>query len=606
MNPLDIGPAASHANPTNDALSLQPVQLLLLLLLAGTLFFLGLGSTGLTDRDEGRNAEAGREMYEQGQWISPTFNYEPRFAKPVFVYWLMSLSYHLFGISEFSARLPSAVAGTALILLQYLFLTRCRGPVLALFGAAMLLLNIEILGLGRLALTDSVLNLFVTLSLFGFWLGYHGKGGSRHWLWLFYAGMALATLTKGPVGVLIPLITVAGYLLLVRGWRRFWQRGFPLAGLAVLFLMAAPWYAAMLMIHGDHYTTSARADTVGRFFGAMEGHGGTLLFYIPILLFGFFPWSGWLPFAWYRAFTSWRAARRENLAPPEIDSNGLAWRQEQAVADQLDWFAAIWLFVGFLFFSFSSTRLPHYIAPLFPAAAILTASFWQRGLTDPETPGIRAAVHTMTGIGYVLALGFAALPAVYDRFAAKITNEFPVAAQIHLGNGPYMISLVLLFGMALVSYFGLNRTRRPAAFWAAGASLAMMALVASQFTLPIVNHYFIEPPQKLAEVAGMNLGPQDRLIVYGQPRPSLVFYARRKAIMVPLNEEQNIVQYLTQPGQTMILLPQSLRSKLPVETAEYPVILQRYGYILLSSQSMVHLPPPSEPPDTPPVRIPGH
>jgi hypothetical protein len=134
----------------------------------------------------------------------------------------------------------------------------------------------------------------------------------------------------------------------------------------------------------------------------------------------------------------------------------------------------------------------------------------------------------------------------------------------------------------------------------------MMALVASQFTLPIVNHYFIEPPQKLAEVAGMNLGPQDRLIVYGQPRPSLVFYARRKAIMVPLNEEQNIVQYLTQPGQTMILLPQSLRSKLPVETAEYPVILQRYGYILLSSQSMVHLPPPSEPPDTPPVRIPGH
>jgi hypothetical protein len=103
----------------------------------------------------------------------------------------------------------------------------------------------------------------------------------------------------------------------------------------------------------------------------------------------------------------------------------------------------------------------------------------------------------------------------------------------------------------------------------------------------------------------LNLTPQDRLVIYGQPRPSLVFYARRKAILVPLNEEQNIAQYLTHPGRTMILLPQSLRSKLPAETADYPIILQRYGYILLSSESMIRVPPPTEPPDTP-LRIPGH
>lgn len=605
MNSSDAPSTPSQAG-TTSAIALQPLQLLLLLVLAGILFFLGLGSTGLTDRDEGRNAEAGREMYEQGQWISPTFNYEPRFAKPVFLYWLMSLSYHLFGISEFAARLPSAVAGMVLIFLQYVFLTRCRGPAPALFGAAMLLLNVEILGLSRMALTDSVLNVFVTLALFGFWLGYHGEGVSRHWLWLFYIGMALATLTKGPVGILIPLVTVAGYLSLVGEWRRFWERGFPLTGSALFLLLAVPWYAAMLMIHGDQYTTSARADTVGRFWGAMEGHGGTFLFYIPILLVGFFPWSGWLPFAWYRAFASWRAARKQGLARPEIGSNAVALTGIHAGADRLDWFAATWLFVGFVFFSLSSTRLPHYIAPLFPAAAILTASFWHRSLADAEMPGARAAIHTMTGIGYLLALGFAAVPAVYDRLAEKITNEFPAAAQIHLGNGPYMIALVLLLGMALVSYFGLSESRRPAAFWAAGASFAMMALIATQFTLPVINHYYIEPPQKLAEVAGLNLTPQDRLVVYGQSRPSLVFYARRKAILVPLNEEQNITQHLTQPGRTMILLPQSLRSKLPAETADYPVILQRHGYILLSSQSMVHTPPPSEPLDTPPIRIPGH
>src|SRR5437867_12420741 len=152
-------------------------NLVLLLCLAGLLFFSGLGSMGLTDRDEGRNAEAGREMFETGDWISPTFNYEPRYAKPVFLYWLMSLSYRLFGVSEFAARLPSALFGVALILLQYLFLTRVRGPLLGLFGGLMLLLNIELVAIGRMALTVSVLIFFTILALVGFWLGLHGSTG---------------------------------------------------------------------------------------------------------------------------------------------------------------------------------------------------------------------------------------------------------------------------------------------------------------------------------------------------------------------------------------------------------------------------------------------
>src|SRR6058998_3402723 len=244
-------------------------NLVLLLCLAALLFFLGLGSTGLTDRDEGRNAEAGREMFETGDWISPTFNYEPRYAKPVFLYWLMSLSYRLFGVT--------------LILLQYLFLTRVRGPLLGLFGGLMLLLNIEMVAIGRMALTDSVLIFFTTLALFGFWLGLHGstvrqsspqagpalspveglttgaEGRGRHFFWLFYLGMALATLTKGPVGVVVPLLAAVPYLTVTRRWGQFWQRGFPLSGALLFLLLALPWYAAMLAIHGSDYTASAQA-----------------------------------------------------------------------------------------------------------------------------------------------------------------------------------------------------------------------------------------------------------------------------------------------------------------------------------------------------------
>ncbi|MET0514006.1 MAG: glycosyltransferase family 39 protein [Nitrospiraceae bacterium] len=569
----------------------QPLQLFLLLVLAGVLFFLGLGAIGLTDRDEGRNAEASREMYERGEWVSPTFNYEPRFAKPALVYWLMSLSYHMFGVNEFSARFPSAVFGMGLIVLQYLFLARSRGPVVALFGAAMLLLNVQILGLGRMALTDSALIFFIALSLYGFWLGFYGEGRARHWMWIFYVGMALATLTKGPVGFLIPLVTVSLYLFLVTEWAGFWKRGLPIAGPLIFLLLALPWYVAMLMIHGKQYVSSAQADTVGRFSEAMEGHGGTPLFYVPVFLVGFFPWSGWLPFAWYQAFESWR----------------VAWKQDKrSVTLKLDWFAAIWFLAGLVFFSLSSTRLPHYIAPLFPAAAILTASFWYRCVSEVTVPGERAAIHIMTALGYVLALAFACLPSLYAQFVLKLVKEFPAAAQMDVGNGPYIIAFILLIGMALVSYFGLSESRRPAAFWAAGASLAMVVLVITQFILPLLNHYYLEPPQQLAEVAGLNLGREDRLIVYGQPRPSLVFYARRKAIMVPMNEEGNIIQYLNHSGRTMLLLPQAMRGRLPVETMDYSVVLQRYGYILLSSQSMVRTPPPTEPPNSPPMRIPGH
>jgi 4-amino-4-deoxy-L-arabinose transferase-like glycosyltransferase len=353
----------------------------------------------------------------------------------------------------------------------------------------------------------------------------------------------------------------------------------------------------MLNLHGERYTTSAQGDTIGRFFGTMEGHGGTLLFYLPVFLLGFFPWSGLLPFAWYQAYRSWREARKTGALPqsPGQDST--------LSSPALEWFAAVWVLGGLVFFSLSSTRLPHYIGPLFPAAAILTASFWNRCVTDHAAPGLRAAIHMMTAVGYILALAFASLPPLYAKFAVKLVDEFPLAGQVTLGPGPYAVASIFLVGMGLVAYFGLSETRRPAAFWAAGGSLALVVLAVTQLTFPLVNHFVIEPPQRLADVAGLNLGPNDRLILYGQPRPSLVFYAKRKAIVVPKGEEANIKPYLTQPGRTMILLPAAMRNRLPFETMEYPVMLERYGYILLANQSMIHVPEEAE---KPVVRIPGH
>ena len=315
----------------------------------GWLFGPDLGALGLTDRDEGSNAEAAREMLETGDWISPTLNYEPRYAKPAFVYWLISGSYTLFGINEFAARLPSALSGLCLLLLQYVFVRRWAGPTVAIFASCMLLLNLEFLGINRMVLTDPELVVFTTLAGYSFWHALHHEQTKRWLFAIFYLAMGCGMLVKGPVGIIIPLVGVIPYLTLTRQWGTFWQRGFPLVGIVLVAAVAAPWYVMMFQIHGEAYWAAAQANTTGRFMNPMEGHGGTLLFYVPVLLIGFFPWSACLPSVLYHTLKRWKAFWQ---------GQGLA-SQEQ----HLECFLSLWVVGLLLFFTFSATRLPHYIYP---------------------------------------------------------------------------------------------------------------------------------------------------------------------------------------------------------------------------------------------------
>ncbi|MBL8076024.1 MAG: glycosyltransferase family 39 protein [Nitrospira sp.] len=583
---------------TMDRPSPQPIPLLLLLLLSGLLFFIGLGSMGLTDRDEGRNAEAGREMFASGDWVTPTFNGELRVAKPVFVYWLMTMSYQVFGVNEFAARFPSALFGVALIVMHYLFLTRLRGPTVGLYGALMLLLNIEILALGRMAITDSVLIFFTTLSLYSFWLGLHDSTAGRYWIWGFYGGMALATLTKGPVGFAVPLITVLLYLVATRRWRLFWERGAPLTGTLLFFVLAGPWYAAMFLIHGDAYSTEAKVHTVGRFLAPMEGHGVGWWFYFPVLLLGFYPWSSFLPAGLYHAYVSWRAFRAQQNQPYTPQES----QPSEASHDELDWFMGIWIVGVFIFFSLSSTRLPHYIGPLFPACAVLATSYWTQGLQDPFTKGLRGSIHFLMGVGYLLAIGFAGAPALFAKFSGKMVKEFPLATQFDLGPGPYVGATIVVLAMGLVGYFGLNDEKRGLAFGVAGGALASVFLVAILTIVPGLNRYAIAPPQELAYAAGLNLDPQDQLIAFGSTRPSFAFYARRTVSFIPSNELDRLRTALAKDGRTMILLPEYLQETLPREAAAFQPILKRYGFLLLSNQPVVAAPQSVDPGPPSPAR----
>ncbi len=408
-------------------------NLAILILLAGLLFFLGFGSMGLTDRDEGRNAEAGREMLETGNWVSPTFNYEPRFAKPALVYWLMSLSYRWFGIDEFSARLPSAVFGRrsdcAPISLSQPILRAGRGLARRLDVAAERRNHrTEPHGPDRQRADlfhDAVLVQFLAglprtaerarvavdlLSRDGD--GNPGQGAGR------ISGSArdhcpVSDDDQAMASVLARGRSAGGPLAVCR-------RGAPLVSRHV--------------VSSRHAVRGIRTGQYGR---PLPEPDGRPRFYDPVLCAG--PVVGVLSHGAAGCLLpgirpTVVGERREPERASRIDehegSPAVPVSPLHNKTANLEWFAAAWVFGVFVFFTLSSTRLAHYIGPLFPAAALLTATYWHRSLHDVQTRGRRASIHTMMVMGYALAIGFASLPSLYPSFAGRLTKEFPLATTI--------------------------------------------------------------------------------------------------------------------------------------------------------------------------------
>ncbi len=540
----------------------------------GWLGGLEMSGLGLTDRDEGSNAEAAREMLETGDWISPTLNYEPRYAKPALVYWLISGSYSLFGINEFAARLPSALSGLCVVLLQYAFVYRWLGAPLAFLSSMMLLLNMEFLAINRMVLTDPELVVFTTLAGYSFLHGVsHVSKNSRWWFLSFYLALGFGMLVKGPIGIIIPLVSVIPYLTLTRQWKPFWQHGFPILGIGLVLLVAAPWYLAMFNIHGEAYWAAAQANTTGRFMNPMEGHGGTFFFYLPILLLGFFPWSAFLPSVLYQALKRWKAY----------------WNGQGFVSQEhnLEFFLSLWVVGLFIFFTLSATRLPHYIYPLFPASAILVALWWKRFQEQAPSIDWKIPRRILLGMGYVLGIAIIVAPPIFHHFIPQISKEFPAAVHVDFGWLPTIMGLVIVLGTMGMSQCLGSETKRSWAMRIAGGMMVLFGVLLVKGAVPIYHMYFIEPPQQLAAIAGFNLGENDRLLQVGRKRPSLSFYAKRKVHFLGPHDEQEWNEHLAASGKKMIILQTPLRRDIPEAVSQWTVVLEHGGFSLLSSEPLL-------------------
>lgn len=359
----------------------------LLVALAVPLFFVKLGSAGLVDPDEPYYAVPALEMLKSGTWSVPIFHGQPWLDKPILFYWMILAAFKAFGVSEWSARIGSALAGlggaVAVATLAPAGWRRGGAHVLA---AVVLATSLEYAFLSRCAVTDTTLTLFLTLGFLT--VALHLESGGL--LAATWAGAAfgLATLTKGPVGVIVPAVALAGYGLATR--RRELLRPKALVVFSAGFAATAvPWYAYMIAAHRDLVVKGfLGGGNLGRFLNAE--HRQIPLFYVAVLAAGLLPWSAALPAGLARAL---RAARNGD------DRSGASPGPVYA----LFWFAAV---LGV--FSLSASKLLSYILPAFPAAAFLIADYWCHALAPRPAgerlpPGPLAVAWTGAGISLAAA-----------------------------------------------------------------------------------------------------------------------------------------------------------------------------------------------------------
>ncbi len=326
---------ASSSTPTPKKTTVVKIAWLLVLALAiASSFFTAIHSLPLFDLDEGAYAEATREMFERGNFLATYLNGEPRYDKPILFYWLQAISVSLLGWNELALRLPSALGASAWALATAAFVGRLRGFTSGCLAGTILSLSLLIGFIGKAAIPDAILNFLISSTMFLIFL-YQLEAKPRY-LYLAYAGMGLGFLTKGPVAVLIPLVVSLLFYLSMGQWRQWLKAAVNGRGWLIFAAIALPWYLAILIIEGPGFLEGFfLTHNLGRFSQAMEGHGGSIFYYLPIILIGTLPFTG--------------------LFGPLLKQG------RQLIRDPLQRYLLIWFLFVLVLFSLASTKLPHYI-----------------------------------------------------------------------------------------------------------------------------------------------------------------------------------------------------------------------------------------------------
>ncbi|ACC70117.1 glycosyltransferase family 39 protein [Paraburkholderia phymatum] len=426
-------------NDKPSGLTLNRTTVLLLVLTLAVIWFVPLGWRHLLPSDEGRYAEMAREMFLTGDWITPRYNGYKYFEKPPLQTWANALSFAWFGIGAWQARLYTALTGFAGVLLIGYTGARAFNRATGFFAAVVLASAPYWYLMGHFNTLDMGLSFWMEVTLCGLLLAQRpglAATGQRLWMWLVWASMALAVLSKGLVGLILPGAVLVLYTLVARDWA-IWKRLYLVSGLIVFFAVVTPWFVLVQDRNPEFFNFFFIVQQFRRYLTPEQNRPGAWYYFVPVMLVGFLPWLS----------VTVQSARHALRMPRQ--ANGFA-----PVTLLFVWTAFI-----FLFFSASHSKLLSYTLPIAPAIALVI------GMYLPLVTRERFHRHLTGYAVFLVAGGFGAV------FLGRLGDQRnPNALYLEFRNWVFA-ALAVGFVCTLVAIW-INRRGRHAANATPGGSPA--------------------------------------------------------------------------------------------------------------------------------------
>ncbi|MGA3315783.1 MAG: glycosyltransferase family 39 protein [Candidatus Korobacteraceae bacterium] len=394
----------------------RSTDLLALIAFCGFLFFAGLQVIGLVGADEPRYAQIAREMLQRGDWVTPVLNGQPWLEKPPLYYWATTLAYKATGgISDWAARLPSAILCSLMIFFVYVWARHFRRGM-QLDAALITAASAIMIGFGRSASTDMPLTAMFTAAMLS-WYGWYSNQ-NRGWLLGFYLFSALGTLAKGPVAVLLAGLIIVAFAALRHDWRLIVRTLWP-AGILLYLAVTLPWFVAVQRANPEFFRTFFLQHNVERFSTNLYHHAQPFWFYLPVALLALVPWTVFVVAALVDAIRDWRFSL-----------------QQPAGGEDLRTYLTLWFLLPVAFFSLSQSKLPGYILPAIPAGTILLANFVWRREQEAEKPsawlGMLHALLSAAMLVAALIVPFKLLKLALPRNVIMVAAALGVTAIVAL------------------------------------------------------------------------------------------------------------------------------------------------------------------------------
>lgn len=470
-------------------------QIFLLISIFCLSFFINIGGNSLWDGNEGFYAEPAREVVESGNYLIPTYNYQPRFKKPPLATWIIAFSYQTLGVSEFAERLPIAIAAILTIWITYLLGKLIADKELGIISALVLSTMLKFMIYSRQYAGDIFLTLFISLTMLYFaraMLETERKKQNLYKL-LAYLAMGLGMLDKGIVAIVVPMTMVGLFILLVRRWQLI-KLLFSPTGYLITVVVGASWYTMMYWKYGwDFIQVNIINETVKRYVTDELG-GRAIYYYVGVYFSETLPWSIFIIPAIIYWLKRWKEEKL-NISQEKLKSF-------------LPFLTIIWFIFIFIFFSLAIGKRAVYLVALYPPAAIIIAYYFRFNLFNYNK------LLTNLQIALSLLLSVVCLASSVIIFLAYQKLEIG-ANLIYLA-----ITALVLLSLGLIASLKKLELQLP-------VILVSSWLLILSITLIMPKIEFYRPIPHFAQIIKAQASPADKVGTFSVDTPSLMFYTQR-------------------------------------------------------------------------------